>query len=241
MIADSVGFCREQRQARRSSTPSTSSTATATTRPTRSNAPRRGRGRGRERHPLRHQRRQPAGLGRRGHRGRRRRARRGASRSASTPTTTPSARSPTRWPRSTPERGSCRARINGYGERCGNANLASILPALQLKMGFDVVSAEQLANLAPTAHYLDELCNLASDPDRALRRPQRLRPQGAGCTPPASRPTPRTFEHLDPTLVGNERDDPRPPSSPARRRSAARPSRPGSRSTTRPPRGRSSA
>ena len=35
--------------------------------------------------------------------------------------------------------------VNGYGERCGNANLATILPALQLKMGFEVVGAEQLA------------------------------------------------------------------------------------------------
>ena len=51
-----------------------------------------------------------------------------ASRSASTPTTTPSARWPTRWPRSAPGRSWCRARVNGYGERCGNANLASILP-----------------------------------------------------------------------------------------------------------------
>ncbi len=37
--------------------------------------------------------------------------------------------------------------VNGYGERCGNANLASILPALQLKMGYEVVTAEQLASL----------------------------------------------------------------------------------------------
>ena len=55
--------------------------------------------------------------------------------------------------------------INGYGERCGNANLASILPALQLKMGFEVVSAEQLASLTETAHFIDELCNLTPDPD----------------------------------------------------------------------------
>src|SRR5436190_185671 len=57
--------------------------------------------------------------------------------------------------------------VNGYGERCGNANLASILPALQLKLGFAVVTPEQLAALTPTAHYLDEVCNVASDSDRA--------------------------------------------------------------------------
>ena len=55
--------------------------------------------------------------------------------------------------------------VNGYGERCGNANLASILPALQLKMGFEVVTDEQLANLTQTAHYLDELCNVTPDAD----------------------------------------------------------------------------
>ncbi len=94
----------------------------------------------RERHPLRHQRRQPAGLRRRGDSGRGRGARRRRSRSASTPTTTPSARSPTRSPRCEAGARLVQGCVNGYGERCGNANLASILPALQLKMGFEVVS-----------------------------------------------------------------------------------------------------
>ncbi len=95
--------------------------------------------------------------------------------------------------------------VNGYGERCGNANLASILPALQLKMGFEVVSAEQLANLAPTAHYLDEVCNVASDPNRAYvgrnAFAHKAGMHAAGVAADAS-----TFEHLDPALVGNERD-----------------------------------
>jgi 2-isopropylmalate synthase len=95
--------------------------------------------------------------------------------------------------------------VNGYGERCGNANLASILPALQLKMGFDVVSAEQLANLTPTAHYLDEICNMASDPNRAYvgrnAFAHKAGMHAAGVAADAS-----TFEHLEPALVGNERD-----------------------------------
>jgi 2-isopropylmalate synthase len=95
--------------------------------------------------------------------------------------------------------------VNGYGERCGNANLASILPALQLKMGFDVVSAEQLATLTSTAHYLDEVCNMASDPDRAYvgrnAFAHKAGMHAAGVAADAS-----TFEHLDPALVGNERD-----------------------------------
>jgi 2-isopropylmalate synthase len=95
--------------------------------------------------------------------------------------------------------------VNGYGERCGNANLASILPALQLKMGFDVVSPEQLASLTQAAHYLDDVCNIAPDPDRpyvgrnAFAHKAGL--HAAGVAADAS-----TFEHLDPSLVGNERD-----------------------------------
>ena len=95
--------------------------------------------------------------------------------------------------------------VNGYGERCGNANLASILPALQLKMGFEVVSAEQLASLTPTAHYLDEVCNMASDPNRAYvgrnAFAHKAGMHAAGVASDAS-----TFEHVDPALVGNERD-----------------------------------
>ena len=95
--------------------------------------------------------------------------------------------------------------VNGYGERCGNANLASILPALQLKMGFDVVSAEQLAGLTSTAHYLDELCNMASDPDQAYvgrnAFAHKAGMHAAGVANDAS-----TFEHLDPAQVGNGRE-----------------------------------
>jgi 2-isopropylmalate synthase len=95
--------------------------------------------------------------------------------------------------------------VNGYGERCGNANLASIAPALQLKMGFDVLTPEQLASLTPTAHYLDEVCNLASDPDRPYvgrnAFAHKAGMHAAGVAADAS-----TFEHLDPALVGNQRD-----------------------------------
>ena len=95
--------------------------------------------------------------------------------------------------------------VNGYGERCGNANLASILPALQLKMGFSVVSAEQLEGLTQTAHYLDELCNMASDPDQAYvgrnAFAHKAGMHAAGVAKDAS-----TFEHLDPAAVGNDRE-----------------------------------
>ncbi len=95
--------------------------------------------------------------------------------------------------------------VNGYGERCGNANLASILPALQLKMGFDVVSAEQLAGLTSAAHYLDELCNMTVDPDQPYvgrnAFAHKAGMHAAGVATDAS-----TFEHLDPAWVGNDRE-----------------------------------
>jgi 2-isopropylmalate synthase len=95
--------------------------------------------------------------------------------------------------------------VNGYGERCGNANLASILPALQLKMGFDVVSEEQLANLTTTSHYLDELCNMTPDPDQAYVGRNAFAHK-AGMHAAGIAADARTFEHLDPAGVGNERD-----------------------------------
>jgi 2-isopropylmalate synthase len=95
--------------------------------------------------------------------------------------------------------------VNGYGERCGNANLASILPALQLKMGFEVVAPEQLATLAQTSHYLDELCNMTPYPDRPYvgrnAFAHKAGMHAAGVEADAS-----TFEHLDPTAVGNQRE-----------------------------------
>jgi 2-isopropylmalate synthase len=95
--------------------------------------------------------------------------------------------------------------INGYGERCGNANLASILPALQLKMGFEVVTPEQLADLTPTSHFLDELCNMTPNPDRAYVGRNAFAHK-AGMHAAGVAADPSTFEHLDPATVGNERD-----------------------------------
>jgi 2-isopropylmalate synthase len=95
--------------------------------------------------------------------------------------------------------------INGYGERCGNANLVSVLPALQLKMGFDVVAPEQLAGLTETAHFLDELCNLTPNPDQAYVGRNAFAHKGgmhvAGVAADA-----RTFEHIEPDAVGNRRE-----------------------------------
>jgi len=95
--------------------------------------------------------------------------------------------------------------VNGYGERCGNANLISVLPALQLKMGFAVVGAEQLANLTSTSHFIDEVCNVVPDPDAPYVGRNAFAHKGgmhvAGVEADA-----RTFEHIDPAAVGNSRN-----------------------------------
>jgi 2-isopropylmalate synthase len=50
--------------------------------------------------------------------------------------------------------------INGYGERCGNANLCSIIPTLKLKMGIDCVTDQRLSKLSDVSHYVSELANM---------------------------------------------------------------------------------
>jgi 2-isopropylmalate synthase len=95
--------------------------------------------------------------------------------------------------------------VNGYGERCGNANLVSILPALQLKMGFDVVSPEQLSRLTQTAHFVDEICNAMPDPDQPYVGRNAFAHKGGMHVAGVSADV-RTFEHTDPELVGNRRD-----------------------------------
>ncbi len=95
--------------------------------------------------------------------------------------------------------------MNGLGERCGNANLVSILPALQLKLGYACVSARQLEGLTATAHLVDELCNMTPDPNQPYVGRNAFAHKGgmhvAGVMADA-----RTFEHLDPAIVGNRRE-----------------------------------
>jgi 2-isopropylmalate synthase len=94
--------------------------------------------------------------------------------------------------------------INGYGERCGNANLVSILPALELKMGYEVVGTDRLAELSATSHYVAELLNVAVNQDQAYVGRNAFAHKGgmhvAGIATDA-----RTFEHLEPEQVGNSR------------------------------------
>jgi 2-isopropylmalate synthase len=95
--------------------------------------------------------------------------------------------------------------INGYGERCGNANLVTIIANLQLKLGFDCVTPAQLASLTPTAHFLDELLNFTPDPDQPYAGRNAFAHKG-GMHVAGVNADPATFEHVDPGVVGNARE-----------------------------------
>jgi 2-isopropylmalate synthase len=92
--------------------------------------------------------------------------------------------------------------INGYGERCGNADLCAIIPALKLKMGLDCVSDRDLAQLTDAAHFVAELCNVAPDPHQPYVGRNAFAHKG-GMHVAAVERDPSTFEHIDPALVGN--------------------------------------
>ncbi len=95
--------------------------------------------------------------------------------------------------------------INGIGERTGNANLTSILPALQLKLGYEVVTDAQLARLTGVAHFVDELLNVTPHPEQPFVGRNAFAHKG-GMHVAGVKADARTFEHMDPELVGNERE-----------------------------------
>jgi 2-isopropylmalate synthase len=95
--------------------------------------------------------------------------------------------------------------INGYGERCGNANLVTIIPNLQLKLGYECVTDEQLSSLTPAAHFLDELLNFTPDPDQPYVGRNAFAHKG-GMHVAGVNADPATFEHVDPDVVGNRRE-----------------------------------
>jgi len=94
--------------------------------------------------------------------------------------------------------------MNGCGERTGNANLVSIIANLQLKLGFRCLSDEQLARLTETAHFVDELLNVTPDPNQPYVGRNAFAHKGGMHAAGVAADT-TTFEHVDPALVGNER------------------------------------
>jgi 2-isopropylmalate synthase len=94
--------------------------------------------------------------------------------------------------------------INGYGERCGNANLCSIIPSLKLKMGIDCVSDEQLYNLTETARFVSEMANMTLDAHLPYVGHSAFAHKG-GMHVNALLKCEESYQHIEPNLVGNRK------------------------------------
>ncbi|MCD7782782.1 MAG: citramalate synthase [Firmicutes bacterium] len=90
----------------------------------------------------------------------------------------------------------------GIGERCGNCNLTTILPLLQLKLGYSCITPEQLKMLTKTARYIMESANLSFDEHEPFVGGYAFTHK-AGMHIDGVHKKPRTFEHISPELVGN--------------------------------------
>ena len=94
--------------------------------------------------------------------------------------------------------------INGYGERCGNANLCSIIPNLQLKMGIHCTSAEQLTKLTYLSDYVAEIANVSHRNESPFVGKSAFAHKG-GVHVHAVMKDSTTYEHLPPKSLGNSR------------------------------------
>ncbi len=94
--------------------------------------------------------------------------------------------------------------VNGYGERCGNADLCSIIPNLQLKMERPVLPPERLAELGETAGMVSAVANRRLDPHAPFVGRSAFAHKG-GIHVSAVLKAPGSYQHIDPALVGNER------------------------------------
>lgn len=92
--------------------------------------------------------------------------------------------------------------INGYGERCGNANLISVIPNLQLKLHYPIVTKEQLAKLTDTARFVSEITNMPMPINQPYAGRAAFAHKG-GIHVSAILRDASTYEHITPELVGN--------------------------------------
>ena len=92
----------------------------------------------------------------------------------------------------------------GIGERCGNTNLSTVIPNLQLKMGYDCVPEESMAALTETACYIAEIANIKLAGSMPYVGRNAFGHKG-GMHADGVAKNPKTFEHIPPETVGNER------------------------------------
>jgi len=95
--------------------------------------------------------------------------------------------------------------INGLGERCGNANLITLIPTLMLKLGFTTsIPKEKLSKLVSLSRMVDDRLNLVPDSHAPYVGSAAFAHKG-GLHASAAQKDPRTYEHIPPEIVGNER------------------------------------
>ena len=92
--------------------------------------------------------------------------------------------------------------INGYGERCGNANLCSLIPNLQLKLGYKCLEEQNLPQLTDASRFISEVVNLAPDEHAAFVGRSAFTHKG-GIHVSAVERNPLTYEHIQPEQIGN--------------------------------------
>ncbi len=93
--------------------------------------------------------------------------------------------------------------INGYGERCGNANLCSVIPALELKLGMPCLPEGHLRTLYEVSHFVSEIANLAQDEHLPYVGKSAFAHKG-GIHVAAMRRNAISYQHVVPELVGNQ-------------------------------------
>tara|TARA_B100000686_G_scaffold352262_1_gene453652 strand:+ start:6560 stop:8149 length:1590 start_codon:yes stop_codon:yes gene_type:complete len=93
--------------------------------------------------------------------------------------------------------------VNGIGERCGNCNLISVIPNLRLKMNIDCVTAEQMSTLKEASGFVDELINRAHWKHQPYVGKSAFAHKG-GVHVNAIKKNRATYEHVDPTIIGNQ-------------------------------------
>lgn len=94
--------------------------------------------------------------------------------------------------------------INGYGERCGNADLVQIIPNLQLKLNYELLTPEQLKKLTLISRYVNEIANLVPQSNQPFVGKSAFAHKGGIHVNAVGKIT-KSYEHIDPELVGNSR------------------------------------
>ncbi|OGO18089.1 MAG: citramalate synthase [Chloroflexi bacterium RBG_16_48_8] len=94
--------------------------------------------------------------------------------------------------------------INGYGERCGNANLCALIPDLELKMGLRCLPEGKLRELSDVAHFVSEVANLSLNDHMAYVGRSAFAHKG-GIHVAAMRRNAQSYQHIDPEFVGNKK------------------------------------